>query len=421
VSYRELARAVPLPFLLLGLIARLHYPIMPIGTLTLLYAATGSHTFAGAATAVQSLATGAGGIAVGVLADRLGPRTVGLTAATVHAASAAALVAASSGGRPAMVAAAIAVGLSQPAVGPMARVHWARLLRARGHAGLLPTALSYETTADELGFVVGPAVAGLLTAALGPAAPISAVALLAAGAAAPFALFYARTAPPRRAGASTRPPIGPLAAMAVSAAALGAVFGAVQVGVTSYAAERAEPGSAGLLYALLAVGSAIAGVAYAWLPASVPDHVRYLAASAGLLLGTAGLAAGYAPLPVAVAVAGFTIAPYMISAYALTERLSGGRGTATALMVVGAGGPAGTAIAQAVAGRAADAGGTATALWVAPGAAAVALLVAVGMLVRECAGRRTGSAGRNRPPTSPSARSCRAAPARRAPSRPSGS
>jgi hypothetical protein len=73
VSYRELARAVPLPFLLLGLIARLHYPIMPIGTLTLLYAATGSHTFAGAATAVQSLATGAGGIAVGVLADRLGP------------------------------------------------------------------------------------------------------------------------------------------------------------------------------------------------------------------------------------------------------------------------------------------------------------------------------------------------------------
>ena len=383
MSYRELVRAVPLPFLLLGLIARLHYPITPIGTLVLLYAATGSHTFAGAATAAQSVATAAGGIGVGVLADRLGPRTVGLAAAVTHALCVAALVAASRGDRPTMVAAAIAVGLTQPAVGPMARVHWARLLRAGGRAGLLPTALSYETTADELGFVVGPAVAGLLTAALGPAAPLSAVALLAAGAAAPFALFYARTAPPRPPTATTMPRRGPLVAMAVSAAALGAVFGAVQTGVTSYAAERGDPGTAGLLYALLAVGSALAGIGYAWLPAGLGYRVRYLAASAGLLLGTSGLAAGYAPLPVAIAVVGTTIAPYMISAYALTERLAGGRGTATALMVVGAGGPVGTAIAQAVAGRAADAGGSAAALWVAPAAAVVALLVAAGMLLAE--------------------------------------
>jgi hypothetical protein len=92
------------------------------------------------------------------------------------------------------------------------------------------------------------------------------------------------------------------------------------------------------------------------------------------------------PLPVAITVAGFSIAPYLISAYALAERLSGGRGTATALMVVSAGGPVGTAVAQAVAGRAADAGGSAAAFLVAPAAAGVALLVAVGVLVRECAG-----------------------------------
>jgi hypothetical protein len=285
-----------------------------------------------------------------------------------------------------MVAAAVAVGLTQPAVGPLARVHWARLLRTRGRAGLLPTALSYETAADELGFVAGPAAAGLLTAAIGPAAPLCAVALLAAGAAAPFALFYARTAPPRRA-AAPRPPLPPLAAMAVAAAALGAVFGAVQTGVTSYAAEQAEAGSAGLLYALLAVGSAVAGIGYAWAPRRISDTRRYLVATLGLLLGTIWLASGSAGLPVAIAVAGVTIAPYMISAYALTERLSGGRGTATALMVVGAGGPVGTAVAQAVAGRAADAGGSAAAFLVAPVAAAVALLVAVGLLFGERRGQ----------------------------------
>jgi MFS family permease len=390
VSYRELARAVPPPFLLLGLVARLHYSITPIGTLTLLYAATGSHTFAGVATAAQSIATAAGGIGLGALADRFGPRAVGLTAATTHAVCAGALVAASGGERPAMVAAAIAMGLTQPAVGPMARVHWARLLRARGQADLVPTALSYETVADEIGFVVGPAVAGLLTAAIGPVAPLSAVALLSAGAATPFALFYARTAPPRRPAVAARPQYGPLVAMALAAAALGAVFGAVQTGVTSYAAERAEPGGAGLLYALLAVGSSVAGIAYAWLPSRIRDTHRYAGAAVGLLLGTTVLAAGSAWLPLAITVAGFSIAPYMISAYALAERLSGGRGTATTLMAVSAGGPIGTAIAQAVAGRVADAGGSAAALVVAPVAAGAALLVAVGVLVGESAGPRTG-------------------------------
>jgi Major Facilitator Superfamily len=382
VSYRELVRTVPPSFLLLGLIARLPFAITPIGSLALLHAATGSYTFAGATTAALSLATAAGGIGVGALADRLGPRTVGVAAAVAHAACAAALVAASRADRPAMVGAAIAVGLTQPAVGPLARVHWGRLLRARGRAGLLPTALSYETAADELGFVAGPAVAGLLTAAPGPAAPLLAVAILAAGAAAPFARFYTRTAPPRRAEAAV-PRLGPLAAMVVASAALGGVFGAVQTGVTSYAAERAEPGSAGLLYALLGAGSVVAGIAYAWLPGRVSAGMRYLAATVGLLLGTAGLAAGYAPLPVAITVAGFSIAPYMISAYVLIDRLSGARGTATALMVVGAGGPVGIAAAQAVAGHAADAGGSGAAFLVAPAAAAVALLVAVGMLLAE--------------------------------------
>jgi hypothetical protein len=379
-------RAVPPPFLLLGLIARLPYAITPLATLTLLHTATGSFGFAGAVTAAQSIATAASGIGVGVLTDRFGPRAVGVVAAIAHAACAAALVVASGGDRPAMAAAAIAVGLTQPAVGALARVHWARLLRATGRTALLPTALSYETAADELGFVVGPVVVGLLTAVLGPAAPLSAVALLAAGAAAPFALFYARTAP-SRGPAVARPPLGPLVAMVVAAAALGAVFGAVQTGVTSYAAERAEPGNAGLLYALLAVGSAVAGVGYAWLPARISDGVRHLAVTTALLLGTAGLAVGYAPLPVAVTVAGVAIAPYMISVYTLTERLSGGRGTATALMVVGAGGPVGTAAAQAAAGRAADAGGSAAAFLVAPAAAGVALLVAVGVLVREHRGQ----------------------------------
>lgn len=307
MPYRELVRAVPLPFLLLGLIARLSYAITPLGTLGLLHSATGSYTFAGAATAAQSLATAAGGIGVGIAADRLGPRTVGVATAVLNAACAAVLVAATRWDRPVMAAAAIAVGFTQPAVGMLVRVHWARLLRSTGRAGLLPTALSYETAANELGFVAGPVLVGLLTAAVGPVGPLGAAVLLTAGTAAPFALYYSRTPPPRR--TADAPRLGPLTAMVVAAAALGGVFGAVQTGVTGYAAEHAAPGSAGLLYALLAVGSVAAGIGYAWVPARIGTALRYLLATVGLLLGSTGLAIGVAGLPVAIAVAGVTIGP----------------------------------------------------------------------------------------------------------------
>ena len=66
-------------------------------------------------------------------------------------------------------------------------------------------------------------------------------------------------------------------------------------------------------------------------------------------------------------------------------------------MVVSGGGPIGTAIEQAVAGRVADAGGSAAALAVAPVAAGAALLVAVGVLVSEPVRPRTG--GIPMPPT----------------------
>ncbi|GAA5124726.1 MFS transporter [Pseudonocardia adelaidensis] len=383
MSYRELVRAVPLPFFLLGLVARLPSAVTPLATLGLLHSATGSFTFAGAAAAAQSLATAAGGIGVGIVADRLGPRPAGVATAILNAACAAALVAATRLDRPMMAVAAIALGLTQPAVGMLVRVHWTRLFRSTGRAELLPTALSYETAANELGFVAGPVLVGLLTAAVGPAGPLGAVALLTAGAAAPFALYYSPTPPPGRPVEAPRPRLGPLAAMVVAAAALGGVFGTVQTGVTGYAAERGDPGSAGLLYALLAVGSVAAGLGYAWVPAHIGAALRYLLASVGLLVGTAGLAIGHADLPVAIAVAGVTIAPYMIAAYSLTEHLSGGRGTAAALMVVNAGGPLGAAAAQTIAGRAADAGGSAAAFLVAPAAAGVALLAAGAVLVAE--------------------------------------
>ncbi|MDV9171698.1 MFS transporter, partial [Streptomyces sp. W16] len=299
------------------------------------------------------------------------------------------LVAASHTGRPGMIAAAALAGLTQPPVGPLVRVHWSRLLHARERPDLVPTALSYEATMDEISFVAGPAIVGLLTS-LGPAAPtVAAIALLLL-ATLPFALSLAPgEAAHRPAPGTSRTPLPrlPLATMFLAMAAMGTVFGAVQTGVTAHADDSGHPGSAGLLYAVFGVGSALAGAACAWLPARFTPLHRYVTFAATLLLGTLTLVAGdrLHAIPAAMAVAGVTVAPYLISLYALTERLAPADRATVALTILCAGGPLGTATGQALAGHLADRHGAAGAFLVAPVAAAAALLLAVTVaLVNSC-------------------------------------
>jgi hypothetical protein len=141
MSYRRLVRSTNPLFLPLGILARLPYAIAPLGTLLLLKDTTGSYAFAGAAAGAQSLAIAVGGIAVGALANRIEPRTLGSVAAAVNALSTIALIASSRGDRSSMLIAAVLVGLTQPQVGPLVRAHWSNYLHTRRRE-LLPTALS---------------------------------------------------------------------------------------------------------------------------------------------------------------------------------------------------------------------------------------------------------------------------------------
>lgn len=164
MSYRDLARAVSPLFLPLGFLARLPYAIVPLATLLLLRSVTGSYGFAGAAAGAQSLAIGAGGVLLGRLAERFDLRRIGATAAALNAAAIGALLAATQTGRAGMLLAAIAAGLTQPQIGPLVRVHWSYLARSRGHQpNFIGSALAYEAAADEVSFVVGPALVGVLT------------------------------------------------------------------------------------------------------------------------------------------------------------------------------------------------------------------------------------------------------------------
>ncbi|MEJ3659311.1 MFS transporter [Actinomycetes bacterium KLBMP 9759] len=353
MSYGLLVRAVPRAFFPLGFLARIPYTLTPLGSLLLVQEATGSYSFSGLVVGAQSLATAAGGIAVGALVPRFGARRVGLVAAAVCALSTTLLIlAAAAHATTSMLLAAIAVGLTQPQVGPLVRVHWSAVLD-RDTA----TAFSYETAADEAGFIVGPLLVGVLMAvpALVPGAnPLTASVLLLACAAAPFATMYAerpRTHDERR-GREIGPAVGLLL---VGSIAMGAIFGTIQTAVTA----DQGPVPAGILYAGLGVGSAVAGISFAWLPEAFSPRARYLAFCAALVLGTALLMifARHGSVLLGTVVAGCAIAPFMISSVALAEAVSSRRGFVFVIALLSAGGPIGTAAGQTVTGLVVDTAG----------------------------------------------------------------
>ncbi|MEV0455491.1 MFS transporter [Catellatospora methionotrophica] len=386
-SYRDLVRITGPWFLVLAFLARLPAAMGPLGVITLVVAATGSYGTAGLAAAAFGIGAALGGPVTGTLADRFGQRAVGIATAVVDAAAYAALVFAVTGGLSAAVLpfAALA-GFAMPQVGPLVRVRWAVLLGDRGRQRQLPTAMAYEGAVDEASFLAGPALVGILALTGWAGVPLLVAAVLTVLAAVPFALH--RTVPPvlrapRTASPSPAEPAGrmPFARVAVLVAAMsviGVVFGATQTGVTAFADTIGSAGSAGLIYAVLGVGSAAAGLAVAWLPESLGPVSRYVWSAVALVGGTAALLLAHSTLTAlaAVVVLGVTAAPYLISGYALAGRLCPPRRAGMVMTLLASGVVGGVSLGAAAAGRLADAYGYRGAFAVPLVAAVLGLLLA---------------------------------------------
>jgi MFS family permease len=404
MSYRSLASSAGAGFLVLSFLARLPAAMAPLGLVILVVSSGRGYATAGFAGAAFGLGAAAGGPLLGWLTDRYGQRWVGLGAAVLDGgALLAALLAVRSAAAPVPICAAAALaGFAIPQVGPLVRVRWATLLGNCGRSRLLPVAMSYEGAVDEASYVAGPALVGLLALTGVPAAPLLAAAVLTLTAAVPFALH--RTAPPAlrvpvvpapaQPVAGARLPRTAMAGLVVAMLAIGAVFGATATGATALAESAGRPGYGGLVYAVLGVGSALAGLATKWLPASFGLADRYLASAVALLVGTAGLLAvrSLAGAPPMMALLGATVAPYLVTGYALAERIAPPSRAGTAMTLLASGVTAGVAAGGALAGRLADASGFIGAYAVAVGAAGLAVVLALATrraLVRRVALGRT--------------------------------
>ncbi|MDF9715062.1 MFS transporter [Nocardioides sp. ChNu-153] len=361
-SYRRLLGLVGPTYVAVAFVARIPLAMAQIGTLLLVAQETGSYGAGGATAGALAVANALGSPVAGSLADRLGQRPVVLLQSSVGAVGLVGVVVGATQGAPLpvlLVVAALA-GLALPQVGPLARVRWRPVTRGEQHQHrLVATAFSYEGAADEASFVLGPALVGLVAALISPAGAL----LVAAVTLGVFGTLFGlhRTAPPG-AGRVDHGATGPLVtgAVLVLLAAqffLGTLFGSIQTGTTVLATAEDVAGAAGLLHALLGVGSASAAIVYASLPDRFRLADRLVVAAVALLVLSAPLLLvdGLVGVALVTLALGFAVAPYMVTTFTLAERVVPLARVGTAMTLLAGATGLGYAAGSALAGRLADA------------------------------------------------------------------
>ncbi|MGC5014572.1 MFS transporter [Streptosporangium sp. DT93] len=320
-------------FLVVTLVGRIPATMGQLGSLLLVSGATGSLALGGATASAFAVGQATGGPLVGRTADRYGHRPAGLVAALLHTAALVLLVVCVVRGLPtwAVLVSSVVAGFSVPQVGPLSRARWTALAhRGRLPANRFPTAMSFEGTGDEFAFVLGPALVGVIAAATSPSTAVLVAAALTATVCVAFALHptaAAATGGERRDAGTAAPVLRrPVFLLAAGLTGLGCYFGAVQAGITWRAVDAGAEGAAGLIYAILGLSSALAGVLVPMLPASFTLARRLQTGFVLLAVLTLPLAivgglnvGGLWPLGLLIVLPGVTIAPILVTAYTQGE------------------------------------------------------------------------------------------------------
>lgn len=364
-------------------LGRLPLAMVQLGSLLLVTESSDSVALGGLVAGCLAAGQTVGGPLIGRLADRVGQRPVVLIASLVNAAAVCAVTLAALVDAPTwpLVALAALAGFTVPQIGPLARTRVVALARRRPETNrVVPAVMSLEGTLDESSFVLGPGVVGVAAAVLHPAAATLLAAALVAVCGTLFALHH--TAPAGRGDA----PLGRRAgnpvtvyALRASMVAQGAMFGAIQAGLTALTASLGQAGQAGLIYAAMGVTSALMGPVMAVLPERfrLPTRLRVATLALSLLSLPLLWAPSVALLYPLTALLGIAFAPHLITVFGLTERIAAPSRLSEAMAYLTSAIVAGQAVSLSLAGRLADAVAPAAAFAVATGAAVLALLLAV--------------------------------------------
>jgi MFS family permease len=381
----SLIRATGFAYFPIALIARFPYAMMVVGVLTLVVSGRGSLALGGVNSAMVGLGAAICGPLIGAAADRWGQRPVVLATAIANSLVLVTLawVVYSPLADPAVLVTSLLVGATAPQVSPMSRSRLVGIIdrvfpRAR-RPRIMNGTMAYESSADEIVFVFGPVVVGVLATAFSPAAPIVAAAVLTAVFVTAFALHRTgRTTrpierpagmPPATADIQTQAPARELLGirlMTITAGALGMglFFGSMLTSLTAFMTDRGAPTEAGLVYGAMGVGSAIFALGVMILPPRFSLRARWLVFSGIVLLGSLSLpfVRDVPQMAWALLVIGIGIGPTLVTQYSLGAAYSPRGRSATVMTILGSGVIVGQSAASAITGAIAQSMGTPAAL-----------------------------------------------------------
>ncbi|GAA2728149.1 MFS transporter [Actinocorallia aurantiaca] len=384
--YLDLLRA-PWAARLLGgtLLGRLPNGMGVLAIVLFTRAEGGDYVLAGALSAVHGLAAGAGQPVLGRLMDRLGQPKILLPSALLAGAGFVLFALVGISSTPLAVLTVALAGFFTPPLEPGLRALWPEVL---DRPSQVQAAYAMDAAAQELLFTLGPVLV-VVSGLLSDTAPLYVAAVL--GLAGTLVVITSRPSRDWRGAARAAHWAGALRSrgllvLASSLGFIGLSLGAFTVAMTAYAEVRGEPGAAGWLIAVNALGALTGGLVYG---------SRVWPGEPGLRIPPllAGLTVGYALLMLTPSIpamvllsylSGVFLAPTLACVFGLVEGLAP-TGTVTeafawivAFMTVG------TSAGSALAGWLQEASGNRAAFSGAAfgGLAAVALCLLGGALLR---------------------------------------
>lgn len=377
--YRVLLRSSTVRWQALGgLLAQTTQGGGAIGIILVIRGHNGSLALAGAVAGAVSIAGGVARPIQGRLIDRRGPRGLMALTGIVHPAAIVAIVALSDARAPGAVLVALGViaGLSLPPVSTVMRVVWG----VAAGDGDRTSAYSLVYLTQELAILTGPLLLSVVIAASNASAALVTVAGVTCvgtlGFTASLAPDLDRGAPPRERGGALLRAAG-MRALLPAAGLVGAVLGALVVGIPTFASEHHAVAASGLLIAVLSSGGIVGAALYGarrWHLAPEGRLLVFLAAltvAAALTIAAPSLIV----LGVLLALVGLPLNPSLTTISLLVDSHVSASSAAEAFGWLSTGLAGGTGLSSALAGAVSHPGDPRPAFIVAAIAAAAATVL----------------------------------------------